>query len=95
MKTIDYLVHVFKIPDDLIQISENKDSHLYETYEIYKFVKNSNLLWKVWMIDEYGDIWIEVNLKNKNEEEFHTLKLDLNTYEKIKYESYFISENLD
>lgn len=90
MKAIDYLVYVFKIPDDLIQTSENKDSHLYETYEIYKFVKNSNLLWKVWMIDEYGDIWIEVNLKNKNEEEFHTLKLDSNTYEKIEFESYRI-----
>lgn len=90
MKIIDYLVYVFKIPDDLLNISENKNSHLYKSYEIYKFVKDSNILWKVWMIDEYGDIWIEVNLKNKNEEEFHTIKLDADTYEKIEFEAYSI-----
>ena len=95
MKTIDYLVHVFKIPDDLIQISENKDSPLYKTYVIYNFVKNSNLLWKVWMIDKYGEVWIEVNLIINGKEEFHTLKLDFNTYKKIKYESYFILEDFD
>ncbi|EKF9639441.1 hypothetical protein O1C50_003749 [Vibrio cholerae] len=89
MIEIDYLIHVVKIPDDLIEASRDTNSDLYRTYQVYKILFESNLLWRVWHIDMYGKIWLEVNLVNDDgDAEFHTIAIDEGTYLKVSSECY-------
>ncbi|MFA0570550.1 hypothetical protein ACFFUS_00005 [Vibrio gallaecicus] len=89
MIEIDYLVQVVKIPDDLIEVSRDANAILYRTYKVYEILVQSNLLWRVWHVDEYGKVWLEVNLVNDTgEPEFHTIALDEGTYLKVSAESY-------
>ncbi|PSW16193.1 hypothetical protein C9J01_04105 [Photobacterium rosenbergii] len=95
MIEIDYLVNVVTIPADLIEAANNKNSDLYEAYKIYQILVESSLLWRVWYIDEYGKIWLDVNLVNKaGEHEFHTIALDEGTYVKVNAESYVVLDEL-
>ena len=95
MIEIDYLVQVVSLPADLIEASENSTSDLYETYKIYQVLAQSNLLWRVWYIDEFGKIWLEVNLVNEaGESEFHTIALDEGTYLKVSTETYDVLDEL-
>ncbi|EDP60427.1 hypothetical protein [Vibrio sp. AND4] len=92
---IDYLVHVVNIPADLMEASKNTNSDLYRTYEIYQLLVKSRLLWKVWYIDEYARVWLEVNLVNEQgESEFHTIALDEGTYLKVRDEPYKVLNEL-
>ncbi|MDA0118193.1 MULTISPECIES: hypothetical protein [Vibrio] len=89
MIELDYLVHVTQLPSDLESASRDVNHRLYETYKIYQGVIDSNLLWRVWLIDEYGHVWLEVNFINtQGEAEFHTIQIDEGTYEKVGVDPY-------
>ena len=91
MGTIDFLVQVTTLPDDLKPISGDRSHALYQTYEIYQYLIDSTLLWRVWQIDEYGKLWLEVNrMSLSGEPEFHTIALDEGTYQQIEFEPYAI-----
>ena len=95
MIEIDYLVQVVSVPADLIEASKNASSDLYDTYKVYEVLVQSNLLWRVWYIDDYDKIWLEVNLVNSaGEAEFHTIALDEDTYLKVSVEPYEVLEEL-
>ena len=89
MKTVDYLVEITDIPEDLIAASSTPKEALYSTYSIYKKAKESNLLWPIWLIDEYNQLWIQVNyISSEHCPEFHTLKLDDGTFITHEFEPY-------
>ncbi|MEZ8067511.1 hypothetical protein [Vibrio sp. FF145] len=95
MIEVNYLVQVASIPDDLIEASQKAGSDLYMTYKLYQLLVQSNLLWRVWYIDEFGKIWLEVNLVNDaGDPEFHTIALDQGTYLKIDTECYEVLDEL-
>ncbi|NOH97746.1 hypothetical protein [Vibrio sp. 99-70-13A1] len=95
MIKIDYLVQVVSVPHDLIKASRNAKSDLYVTHKLYQFLVQSNLLWRVWYIDEFGKVWLEVNLINDmGEPEFHTVALDTGTYLTINTDSYEVLNEL-
>ncbi|NRF24196.1 hypothetical protein HRJ45_02725 [Vibrio coralliilyticus] len=96
MIELDYLVQVTKLPSDLQSASGDVNHHLYDTYEIYQLVIDSNLLWRVWLIDEYDQVWLEVNFINsEGEAEFHTIKVDQGTYNKVDFDRYQALDKLE
>lgn len=89
MSQVDFLIKVTKLPKELSSLTEQDQN--YRTAEIYKMLRNSGLLWRVWLIDQYGKLWVEVNFINhKDEAEFHTIAIDEGTYEKVHYEPYVV-----
>lgn len=91
MPQVDYLIQVTKLPDDLSAVSNQPDSELYDNYRAYLKLVEGKLLWKVWQIDDYGQIWLELNFVNDaGEAEFHTLVIDPGTYRKVAYDAYEI-----
>ncbi|WP_206064477.1 hypothetical protein [Neptunomonas sp. XY-337] len=96
MKSINYLIHVTRVPDDLLAFKDDPGAELYVTYQIYERVRASSLLWRVWMIDEFDGHWIEVNfVNNEGEAEFHTLKIDADTCCYIEDDTYSVLEAND
>ncbi|ABN63536.1 hypothetical protein RJP56_16390 [Shewanella baltica] len=96
MKIIDYLVQVTNLPSDLLEASQNTKSELYRTYRVYKLLIDSKLLWKVWLLDEYEQVWLEVNFINcEGKPEFHTVSLDKGTYQEIGFDSYTALSSLE
>ena len=78
---VDYLISIHTIPKDLI---EGTTPDQVEMRDVYTRVVNTDLLFPVWMIDEYGSTWIEVNFLNADSKaEFHTLKLDDDTFTQV------------
>lgn len=91
MKKISFIINIHTLPDDLKVAIEDPTSDLYKTAVVYNMLVESNLLWKVWAIDEYNQLWVEVNFINKcGKPEFHTLKIDDDTYEKIECDEYSV-----
>lgn len=87
--TVDYLISVTELPSDLAKALEDATHPLYDTAQIYQKLATTELLWRVWAMDEEKQIWVEVNFINEQgDEEFHTLKLDEGTYQKIDYDTY-------
>ena len=87
--TVDYLIDVSELPTDLAKALNDPTQPLYDTAQIYQKLVATDLLWRVWAIDEEKQIWVEVNFLNgQGDEEFHTLKLDEGTYQKIDYDVY-------
>jgi hypothetical protein len=91
-KTIDFLLRVHTLPEDLLLPRDPRDpefAHHADTSEVYQRVIDSRLLWKVWMLDEDGRLWIEVNFENgRREDEFHLLAIDEGTYRRVECEPY-------
>jgi len=88
-RTIDFVVRVHTLPFDLRPPLRAEFKYLEETGALYRRVIDSRLLWKVWMIDEFGQLWLEVNFENDREEpEFHTLRIDEGTFKKIECDPY-------
>jgi len=55
----------------------NKSHHLQETAQIYQKLVTSDLLWKIWWIDEYGKLWVKINFLSDNQQpQFHTIAID-------------------
>ena len=86
---VDYLISIHTIPKDLV---EGTTPAQVEMRDVYTRVTNTDLLFPVWMIDEYGSTWIEVNCLNADSKaEFHTLKLDDDTFTQVDcFEEYGI-----
>ena len=88
-KLIEHKIRVHTIPQDLHQPLPDDREYLQETSDVYRMVVDSNLLWRIWMIDEFGQLWIEVDFENKKgEAEFHTLVIDEGTYKKYDCDPY-------
>ncbi|AQS38660.1 hypothetical protein Sps_03533 [Shewanella psychrophila] len=95
MKRIDYLVKVTLLPEDLKQASNDHGCELFRIYQIYQRLIESHLLWKVWLIDEFDYTWVEMNFINDDgEPEFHTIKLDEGTYERVEFDTYPVLDSL-
>ncbi|REL26488.1 hypothetical protein DXX93_07760 [Thalassotalea euphylliae] len=89
MKRLDFLLNVTQVPADLLAVCHQPKADLYGTYQLYQFLVDSPLLYKVWMVDEYGDYWLEVNLiDDSGEPAFHTIKIDQDSYEQVEFEPY-------
>ncbi|MEM1119455.1 MAG: hypothetical protein AAGJ18_03355 [Bacteroidota bacterium] len=93
MKTCNYLLNIHTLPQELAEPLNDPKHHLHETAQLYQRLVNSDLLWRVWQIDEYQSIWIEVNLINVDGKPvFHTLVIDEGTFDKVDFEEYPILE---
>ena len=91
MKTVNFLINVTSVPADLLAVADKPKHELYPIYQLYQNLVTSNWLHKVWMIDEFGELWIEINVVDElGEPAFHTLKLDSGSYEKIEFEAYSV-----
>ena len=80
---ISYEVLVNKVPECLQYPLADNNKHMYDTAALYHFLVQCRLLWKVWMIDEYGKIWIAIRRMEEAGIVYHTLALDEGTYEEI------------
>ncbi len=94
-KTIDFLIRVHTLPEDLRRPKDQRPpsdpelAHHADTSEVYQRMIDSRLLWKVWMMDGDGQLWIEVNFENdRGEDEFHTLAIDEGTYRRVECDPY-------
>jgi len=91
--SIDFLVWVHTLPDELRKPLAPDRDHLQETSDIYQFVIDSQLFWRVWMIDEWSKLWINVERMGvDNKPESHTLRLDDGTFEKFECELYKVED---
>ena len=87
--TVKFLAWVHSLPADLRKPLAPDRHYLKETSELYQFVIDSRLLWRVWMIDEWGRFWISVERMGPAQKpEFHTLIIDEGTFDKIECEAY-------
>lgn len=87
--TVDYMVRVHTVPFDLRPPLRKEFKYLEETSAVYRRVIDSRLLWKVWMLDEFGQHWLEVAFENDQEQpEFHTLRIDEGTFKKVPSDPY-------
>lgn len=88
---INYKIRVHSLPNGLKPPFDESQQYLENTYRIYQFIIDSNLLWYIWMIDEYQQKWIEVDFENtKGEYEFHTIQINEGTYKKVECDEYNI-----
>ena len=64
-------------------------AHLADASTAYRLAVESRLLWDVWMVDQFGALWIAVSFENdRDEAELHTLRLDPGTYRKVPCDPY-------
>ena len=88
-KTCSFLVFIHTLPKELVIASKNPTHYLYETAQIYQKLIDSDLLWKIWWIDEYNHHWVEINFMQDNQQPaFHTIVIDEGTFTKIPFEEY-------
>ena len=88
-KTIEFLLHIHTLPEDLAKVLNSPEEQLWSTAQLYLRVIESKFLWKVWQVDEYGEFWVEVNSINEDGcPKFETLKIDSGTYDKVSSEPY-------
>lgn len=88
-KTVDYLLHIHTLPDDLKKALNNPQDILWDTAQLYSKLIETKYLWKIWQIDEFGELWIEINsIDNEGMPVFETLKIDQGTYTEIESEPY-------
>jgi len=91
--TIDFLAWVHSLPDSLRKPLAPDQAYLEETSDLYQFVIDSRLLWRVWMIDEWGRFWIAVNRMSADRKpEFHPMVIDDDTFVKIECDTYEIED---
>lgn len=92
--TISYKIYVHTLPESLENPLREAQQYLQDTQRIYQFVIESNLFWRIWMIDEYEQKWIEVEFQNaEGNDEFHTLVIEEGTYRKVTTERYQVLRN--
>ncbi len=86
---VAYKLRVHTIPEELRLPLTGERQHLADASNVYRLAVESRLLWDVWLIDQYGELWIAVSFESETgEAEFHTLKVDPGTYRKIDCEPY-------
>ena len=91
MKTkIDYKLWIHSIPEDLKKPLDKDSEYLEELSDLYQDLIDSPFLFPVWKIDEYDQFWISVEKFNEGEVEFHTIRIDCDTFTKKKTEEYEI-----
>jgi hypothetical protein len=91
--SISFLAWVHSLPEDLRKPLAPDPGYLDETSELYQFVIDSRLLWRVWMIDEWGRFWICVDrMSLKGKPEFHTLLIDEGGFDKIECDPYDVED---
>ena len=85
------MVFIHALPKELVIASKNKTHYLYETAQIYQKLIDSDLLWKIWWIDEYNQYWVAINFMQANHQPaFHTLVIEEGTFTKIPFEEYTV-----
>ena len=91
--TVNFCAWVHSVPDDLKKPLPPESLYLEETSDLYQFVIDSRLLWKIWMIDEYQQYWIEIQrMGPTGKPEFHTLRIDKFTFNRIDCDPYEIED---
>lgn len=87
----DSLIHVQTMPQWLQAYLDKPDSEYFIWAQDYQRLIQGANLWKVWMIDEEGCYWLEVNyMTDEGEPAFHTLKLEIDTFALVETEPYWI-----
>ena len=86
---VDYKIRVHTVPEDLRPPLMDQRAHLGDASTAYHLAMQSRILWDVWMIDQYGALWIAISFENaQGTPEFHTLRVDPGTYRKVACEAY-------
>jgi hypothetical protein len=87
--TINYEIWVHSIPDDVRKPLPPEGEYLREMSDLYEFLVASRLIWKVWMIDEFGLPWIRVHRMGPDQKpREETLRPNDGTFEKIEVNPY-------
>ena len=90
---VNFLAWVHTLPTDLKTPLATNRAYLEEATELYQFVIDSRLLWRIWMIDEFNHYWIKVfRMADDRRPEFHTLKIDEGTFDRIECENYEVED---
>ena len=91
--TISFRSWVHTLPSDLRKPLPAERACLANTSDLYQFVIESRLLWKLWQIDEYGNYWIEVSRMGiTGEPEFHILVIDEGTFDRVECDPYQVED---
>jgi hypothetical protein len=84
-RRLDYKLRVHTVPEDMRLPLAPDRAHLANASAAYHVAVESRLLWDVWMIDQYGALWIAIAFENqRGEPEFHTMRIDPGTYRKVR-----------
>jgi hypothetical protein len=90
---IDFLAWVHSLPEDLRKPLAPDRANLEETSDVYQFVIDSRLLWRIWMNDEWGRFWITVDRMGPDRKpQFHTLMIDDGTFDRIDCDPYEVED---
>ena len=88
---INNLVHVHTVPDWLVEPLTDKNSGNHTWAKDYERLTKGDNLWRIWMVDNLGAYWLEVNYMNtEGFPIFNTLKLEQGTFDLIKTDNYEI-----
>lgn len=83
---ISYKLWIHTLPKDLKEPLDPQYEYLLPTAKLYSELVNSSCVYSVWMIDEFGQHWIELDIHVLGRIETHTLKIDEGTFDKIECE---------
>lgn len=88
---INCKICVHTLPDGLKPPFEDSQQYSKDTYRVYQLVIDSKLFWRIWMIDEYEQKWVEVDFENKQgKDEFYILVIEEGTYRKVAFDEYAV-----
>ncbi len=88
-KNFDSLVYIHTMPKWLEAYLDDPHSDYYTWSKDYERLIVGKQLWRVWMIDEFGAYWIELNyMDEKGLPVFHTIKIEHGTYAFVETEKY-------
>ncbi|MCP4375920.1 MAG: hypothetical protein GY794_07075 [bacterium] len=91
-KTIDYKLLVDAIPEDLRPPLPPVSQYLASASSLYQRVIDSRFVWRVNLIDEVGNHWIEVEFENDDGVvEHHSLVIDDDTCRRIECDPYEVN----
>lgn len=86
---INYKIRIHSLPESLKNLP--KESYLQETHRIYQLAIDLKIIWRIWMIDEFGKKWIEIEFENdEGQDEWRSLAIDEGTYRKVSSDEYEI-----
>lgn len=89
-QSITYKLWIHTLPEDLQEPLAPEYAYLKPTAKLYKELVDSAFVYPVYMIDEFGQHWVSLDVYNGSVIEEHTLKIDEETFDTIECSAYEI-----
>jgi hypothetical protein len=86
--TLNFGVWVHTLPDDLKNAPPPTDENDLDTAEVYSFLISTRLIWKIYLIDEWGGYWIAFQRVEKDDVSSDCIRIDPGTYKEFEVEPY-------